>query len=260
VSLISLASPKGGVGKTTIAANLGHALARTGRRVILLDLDPQNALRLYFGSDLRDPSGFTCRLAERPAWREAMQGCAPNLFLLPYGPCGTRTATEISFSVAQNQTLLAGPVSEMLSDPDVHVLVDTPPGPSPLLLSLLPLTDLLVTILLVDAASAALVPALAEGGIYGDDFRIGRKGLGFVLNQFDPRTRLGPVIAEAAEQQLGRQLLGIVYRDECVSEAAAAQKAVAEYAPSSKAAHDLGRLSMRLLDEVGVKVPGLAAV
>ncbi len=47
--LICVCSPKGGVGKTTLAANLAWALARAGSKVLALDFDVQNALRLHFG-------------------------------------------------------------------------------------------------------------------------------------------------------------------------------------------------------------------
>ena len=44
--LICFASPKGGVGKTTLAANVACELERAGKEVVALDVDPQNALRL----------------------------------------------------------------------------------------------------------------------------------------------------------------------------------------------------------------------
>lgn len=58
--LICVCSPKGGVGKTTLAANLAYSLARTGSKVLALDFDVQNALRLHFGVPLSD---------ERGSWR-----------------------------------------------------------------------------------------------------------------------------------------------------------------------------------------------
>ena len=56
--LICFASPKGGVGKTTLAANIADALRRQGRRVLAMDFDPQNTLRLHFGVGLSDTAGF----------------------------------------------------------------------------------------------------------------------------------------------------------------------------------------------------------
>ena len=48
-TVIAVANQKGGVGKTTTTANLGAALARRGRRVLLVDLDPQGNLTSAFG-------------------------------------------------------------------------------------------------------------------------------------------------------------------------------------------------------------------
>src|ERR1700757_5251628 len=47
--IVSIANNKGGTGKTTTAVNLGTALAASGRRVLLVDLDPQGSATVSFG-------------------------------------------------------------------------------------------------------------------------------------------------------------------------------------------------------------------
>lgn len=258
--LICFASPKGGVGKTTLAANVARELLRAGREVVALDVDPQNALRLPFGVPLADREGFAAQLAARPDWRRCLRPTPSGVGLLAHGPCDLPEAMALSAAVAAQPDLLADPLRDMLARPGLHVVADTAPGPSAQLSAVLPLADLVVTVLLVDAGSVSLIPAVESGASYGG---MVPERYVYVLNQYDPRTRLGPAIAETVARRLGdRRLLGLVYRDENVAEALAAQKLVAEYAPASKAAHDMAQLATVIaarLAEAAENAGGVAA-
>ncbi|CDI94426.1 chromosome partitioning protein [Pseudomonas aeruginosa PA38182] len=63
MQVVSIISTKGGVGKTTTAANLGGFIADAGLRVLLLDLDVQPTLSSYFTLDVRAPAGIYEMLA-----------------------------------------------------------------------------------------------------------------------------------------------------------------------------------------------------
>ena len=52
--VIAFLNQKGGVGKTTLAFNTAHALAAQGQKVLMIDMDPQANLGLYFGVDLEE--------------------------------------------------------------------------------------------------------------------------------------------------------------------------------------------------------------
>ena len=56
---LCIVSTKGGVGKTTLTANLGGFLADPGQRVLLIDADPQPTLSTYYELEERAPAGLT---------------------------------------------------------------------------------------------------------------------------------------------------------------------------------------------------------
>ena len=57
--VISVVNQKGGVGKTNVSVNLGIGLARTGKKVLLLDADPQGSMTASLGYEEPDDLGIT---------------------------------------------------------------------------------------------------------------------------------------------------------------------------------------------------------
>jgi cellulose synthase operon protein YhjQ len=250
--LIALVSPKGGVGKTTLAANFGYEFLRRGHRVVALDLDPQNALGLHFGADPQDGAGFITGLSTVPdprrAWQAALRQTPSGLALLPHGQASFGQSLSIDRDLSRQPTMLLEPLQDMLRDPNIVLIVDTPPGPGTASALMMELADYLVIVLVADAASLVQLPRIGGGTLYrtasGDSFPPERTG--FVINQIDMRSRLSRAAAEAAAQHLGHRLLGRIYRDEHVPEALACQSAVAAYAPYSKAAQDMEQITGRI--------------
>ncbi|MBV1862854.1 MAG: ParA family protein [Rhodobacteraceae bacterium] len=83
--IISVANQKGGVGKTTTAINLGTAMAAVGKRVLLIDLDPQGNASTGLGVDVSDRIYTTYDvLVDRvPLEKAILETGVPNLFLAP---------------------------------------------------------------------------------------------------------------------------------------------------------------------------------
>ncbi|MFN7000736.1 MAG: cellulose biosynthesis protein BcsQ [Elioraea tepidiphila] len=247
--LLLVASPKGGVGKTTISAGLADALARAGRRVIALDLDPQNALRLHFGVPVQDQSGFVVALPQGADWRAFLRQTESGVLLLPHGASDLRGALDLHAAIGRNPEMLAGPVRQMLADPGTIVVADLPPGASPVLAALAPLASLLLAVLLPDSASTALLPDIDQGRFLGRGTlaALGAPPLHIVLNQVDPASALSRRTAEAVARHLGPRLLGAIAREDAVPEALAWQRPLLRHAPGSAAARDLSDLAAAVL-------------
>lgn len=243
--LICCVSPKGGVGKTMIAANLAANLAKQQHyHVVAVDLDPQNMLRLHLGGDVADEQGFVKSVGNFESWDAALkEDRKSGVVTLPYGQLSAGKSIKKDSIIRQQPELLWKPLVKMAASPRIVVVVDTPPGPSVMLQAILPHVDLLLTVLGVDAASAVLYSNIATRKIYSE-VRNTRRG--YVLNQFDPMTRLGRTICSGLSEKIGQALFGVVHRDEYVGEALAMQQPVPQYAPLSRAAADLNNLSERV--------------
>jgi cellulose synthase operon protein YhjQ len=213
--------------------------------VLTIDFDPQNTLRLHFGMPLTDPSGFIVDLPKRPDWRNSARQTASGVMLLPHGAIDIRGALGLASAYERDPELVAAPMRAILSDPGLLVIADTSPGPSHALNLLAPMAAMVVTVLLADATSAALVPEIESGRFLGAGTMAalfaGR--LRVVLNQVDPNARLSRASAETVARHLGPRLLGAVLRDEIVAEALASQRLVQEIAPDSRAAEDLREIA-----------------
>ena len=85
MALVCVASPKGGVGKTSLVAGLAHGMRALGFQVVVIDFDIQNALRLHFGMPLSDLRGFVSGALSHDDWSHLVLTAPGGVRLLPYG-------------------------------------------------------------------------------------------------------------------------------------------------------------------------------
>ena len=254
--LIAIASPKGGVGKTTLTAHLAAILAGRGHKVTVLDLDPQNALRLHMGVSIREEGGFLAAIQSRPAWKSALLNTECGAKLLPFGAAEPADVLDIATALAARPELLADPVGQMLADPDLVLLVDTPPGPGSAIAALYPVIDLMVLVLLADAGSASLVPQIAQNRFMGRGslaMRAAERAV-VVLNQFNPAAPLSAAVLEMAQRALGHRLLGAIARDEALAEALADKRLLTD--GTAGAAEDMQVIADQVVRRARLQPPG----
>jgi cellulose synthase operon protein YhjQ len=242
--LVCLTSPKGGVGRTTLAATLGVALHRLGRQVVAVDLDRQNALRLNFELPEELP-GIADEIDSGRDWSELAVETPAGIALIPFGAVSAAQALHVSAHAAQNQGWLGRRLQPLLEQRDLVVVADMPAGPTAFNLEIDPLADLHLLPLLADAMSLALLPKLQHGDLV---FAAGEQKpiLGYVLNQVDPRRQLCRDVLALSRDVLGEALYGMVHQDEGVAEAAACQLTVLDYAPDSVASQEIRAIARRV--------------
>ncbi|MEL6680148.1 MAG: ParA family protein [Pseudomonadota bacterium] len=148
--VIAMANQKGGVGKTTTAINLGTALAAVGRRVLLIDLDPQGnaSTGLGIAFEDRDPSTYDVLIDGESLDSTACPTPVPNLFIAP-ATTDLSSADAALMQEADRGTRLREAVSAVRGQYD-YVLIDCPPSLN------------LLTVNAMTAADSVLVPLQCE--------------------------------------------------------------------------------------------------
>ena len=147
--IIAIANQKGGVGKTTTTVNLSAALARTPRRVLLVDLDPQGNATMGSGVDKRTlQASLTEVLLDEVPVREAIIRSGDGYDLLPGNI--DLTAAEIRLMDAEGREHKLKQALATVREGYDFILIDCPPA-----LSLLTLNAL-------NAADSVLVPMQCE--------------------------------------------------------------------------------------------------
>ncbi len=253
--LIAFSSPKGGVGKTTIAAHVAAILRGRGHSVLAIDLDPQNALRLHLGLAMSVEAGFMNQIDQAPDWRHVVVPTPSGVSLLPFGAVDPRRAVELSGALFAEPELLAAPLRAMLAQPGLVVVLDMPPGPTAALEAVLPLLDLICIILLADAGSAAILPSVVSGQVFGRGTLASRfvEKMGVVMNQADFASPLEAAVMDCAIRALGPRLLGAVCHDTALAEALAEKRLLLDGEPG--AAEDLVVLVDRIVSQLKLPPP-----
>ncbi|MCW0182534.1 cellulose biosynthesis protein BcsQ [Zavarzinia sp.] len=251
--VLAFSSPKGGVGKTTLTANVAVALHQLGWGVLVIDFDVQNSLRLHFGMALDDERGYVAFADEPEEWPNLAMPTNSGVFFLPYGQVTEEQRLRFERHLTDEPDYLMRGLGSILERPDWVVLADLPPGPVPALRGLDRIGATHVAVLLADATSLSLLPLIERGHFYG-----ARRPL-VVLNQVDPRRQLSRSVTDFVSGRIPDHLIGEIYRDEAVAEAIGWQRSVFEQAPASVGARDIKHLaevlSSRLKQEARNSAP-----
>ena len=246
MKIISVVSAKGGVGKTTISANLCVALRRQGSTVIALDLDPQNSLRLHFGIAPSHHAGVALSLLSGSNWAKAMVQGSAGCAVLPFGHVSESESINIESALTKDPLLLSQQLRSLGLPQDAIVIIDTPPGPSVYLKQALSVANIAIVVTLADAASYATIPMIDS---LIEQYCLTRTDFIdylYVINQLNRARQLSSDVADIMALQFSNKYISIVHQDQSIPEALACNQDAIAYAPESRGAHDLIDFAMQI--------------
>lgn len=251
MKILTIASAKGGVGKTTVTESLAVALARqTGRTVLAVDLDPQNALALHLGLDPHELRGLSRASLAGTHWRDVCFERQPGLYVLPFGVVTEQDRTQLEARIAAQPGWLAGHLASLELPDDALVLLDTPPGPTAYGQQALAVAHWVVVVMLADAGSYATLPLMQRLVQTYCAPRADFVEALYLLNQVNSARPLSRDILQVLRDTVGPSFLGVIHSDEAVAEALALGTSVLDHGPQSLARHDILKCATALAARV----------
>ncbi len=247
--IISIANQKGGVGKTTTAINLSAALAEQGKKVLLIDADPQANASSGLGVDIRELNStiYECLVNQLDPNKATLPTPTKNLSIIPSHIDLVGAEIEM-LNIPNRETLLNNMLQKIRNDYD-YIFIDCSPSLG------------LITINALTASDSVIIPVQCEffalEGIAKllNTIKIIKSKLnpnlqieGFLLTMHDNRLRLSNQVYEEVKRHFGDLAFNtVISRNVRLSEAPSHGQSVLDYDASSKGAKNYTALAKELM-------------
>lgn len=230
--VICIANQKGGVGKTTTSVNLSSALAKQGKAVLLVDLDPQGNASSGLGIkryETQESNSYHVLIGEKTIKEVMIQSSTPNLFVSTANPDLVGAEIEL-VDFPRREYRLKEALDSVRSEFD-YILIDCPPSLGLLTLNALTAADsFLVPLQCEYYALEGLSQLLNTAGLV-------KKGLnpqlhieGIVLTMFDKRNNLSHDVVNEIQSHFGDKVFkSIIPRNVRLSEAPSHGVSILDY-------------------------------
>ena len=250
--VISLTNNKGGVGKTTSTLNIGVGLANRGRRVLLIDLDPQASLTISLGLNSKDflDKSIVQVLTKQKDVKECLFKIRENVYIIPSNKL-LNDAEDLIKGKNFRESILKNAL-DPIKDIFNYILIDCPP-------SLNVFTDNGLT-----ASNEVFIPIEAEYlALQGtsqlvekvNEIKEGNPNLritGVFLTKYDQRKNLNKQVKEVLENTFKGEVFNTnINTNVALAEAPSHQKDIFSYEPTSSGAKDYASLVEEIIRQEG---------
>lgn len=247
--IISLANQKGGVGKTTTAINLAAGLAHEGKKVLLVDADPQANASSGLGIEIRDLKNtiYECLVNQIDPHTAIQPTSFQNLSIIPSHIDLVGAEIEM-LNLSNRENLLKNVLKPLETEYD-YILIDCSPSLG------------LITVNALTASHSVIIPVQCEffalEGIAKllNTIKIIKSKLnptlqieGFLLTMYDSRLRLSNQVYEEVKRHFGDLVFNtVIARNVRLSEAPSHGMSVLEYDATCKGAHSYVELAKEVI-------------
>jgi chromosome partitioning protein len=246
MQIISVANLKGGVGKTTSAVNIAACWGEAGKKVLLVDLDPQGSASMSFG--IKDEGNDLLQALQKTIALPVVHTKANGVDLVPSGP-HFAAARQIFTGMIGNE-LLRRCLKQTHSDWE-RVIIDCPPS-----LGILTMTALWASnhVLIPVEASFLAMSGLTQmmDTIQSVGRHHPRLDLGAIIPcRAHPRRRVHQAVIDQLEELFPGKISPVVRENVALAEAPGSGKPVILFASKSHGAEDYRQVALWLSEHLG---------
>lgn len=246
---ITVANQKGGVGKTTTTTNLAAGLVEIGRKVLIVDMDPQGNASSGLGikrHETQDSSVYHLLIGEKSIQETIQSTQVNNLKIITANPDLVGAEIEL-VDMPRREYRLKDALAQVQNDFD-YILIDCPPSLGLLTVnSLCAANTFLVPLQCEYYALEGLSQLLNTAGIIKKNLNSELKIEGIVLTMFDTRNNLSHQVVSEIQSHFGDKVFqSIIPRNVRLSEAPSHGQTIHQYDPKSLGAKKYKELAFEL--------------